>query len=891
MIPVTVTFSAIPRQFVAEVCFSGTSYSVPVGNVNNISVHDQLRSLRWKAVGLHDQGDMLLVRVGAELAKQLFPLGADCGVLLSNEPKLITLNFSMGTEDLLHLPWELLYLNDRFLLDPAGSNLIRVHEARTNAVAPTASLKVLAVSLGTDPALDYQEERKILARAVERNGEIRFLLNPTLQEIENGLSTFKPSVLHVSSHGSFDDLEATHYLFTDDDRIETACLLRLSGLCNVALVVLSTCEGGKIPFDLRLPTGKHSLAPDIVGYNYPVDESTATLASETIYSALASGADVGSAVAQIRALRITDVFSFFNVTHLHAKNAALFKPVSERHTGGLPAVLPGRLLGREEILVQMAELSEQHVQVVSPAGFGARTLQGNWDWLQPKILQGQQPAPRRFSISPPLEVPRNSNLKLLLVDALDQRTAARLAREVLPAHVLAQIATHPLRIVPGFLSSVAEVGIEQAESTFLNENRLAERIAALNEPGKKLLAVMVAAGGGIAWEAQDAPVYMQMSEEDFLRARTSLLRTRSAFAVADMLIASPDAKILAKRLIPAFQSLVRDFVLFSIGIHEMLDVEKASEEQALKTIAIVHMAMFAEEWYAAHELLTHISPWFDQHGRMGELLPLFEKLEQNTSGIEKVINSGNIAYVFGQLGKFRQALAPHTQLVDWLKQHPGVHDYERNLFSASIGKVDCLLHLGMHSEALAGIQEAESVLKGWQNPLPQAEFALLGNKAELLRRLEQPEAAVEVFQHAIRKAESSGQRDVLWRFLYALAACAAEFDDHALAARAIKELERQPDLKSNDELYSKYLDVKAKILESEGDGSFVHYLFDSYEIDLARGDERGAAASLFHVVRHYALSGRSDLARERLPELKFRATQIGSGDLLARVHELENRLR
>jgi len=48
---------------------------------------------------------------------------------------------------------------------------------------------------------------------------------------------------------------------------------------------------------------------------------------------------------------------------------------------------------------------------------------------------------------------------------------------------------------------------------------------------------------------------------------------------------------------------------------------------------------------------------------------------------------------------------------------------------------------------------------------------------------------------------------------------------------------------------------------------------------------------LVHLVRHYVLSGDKVRAREKMPELRRRAIQLGSADLLELVAELEERLR
>src|SRR6267142_1919172 len=80
------------------------------------SIHEDLRLLRWKAAGLRDPGDTLLIQVGVRLSSLLFPSDhrADWTNLLAIRPEVVRILFQRGTGDLLHLPWELLHVDGHF---------------------------------------------------------------------------------------------------------------------------------------------------------------------------------------------------------------------------------------------------------------------------------------------------------------------------------------------------------------------------------------------------------------------------------------------------------------------------------------------------------------------------------------------------------------------------------------------------------------------------------------------------------------------------------------------------------------------------------------------------------------------------------------------------------
>ncbi len=894
MMRIKISFENSGDLFSAHLVLPSGSYSVAIPPPLTMSLQESFRGLRWKAAGLENKGDVLLIEVGIELAQLLFPAGQRSvwKVVSNDESKYLELHFSPGSLQLLQFPWELLYLDGRFLLSAEGSTLVRFHSTEFSS-SPVGPLRVLAVSLGTDDGLDYQEERKHIAGALGAKDEVKFLLDPPPDELQRAVSDLRPSVLHISGHGGFDDLEAAHFLFSDNHKFRTASVLRDAAENQVQLVILSTCEGGKVPIEMGVPQTNVPFPVDVVGYNYPVDDATSVRVSAVLYSALARGEEVVSAVAAVRSLRSEDVFSFFNITHLHTSGAPFFQATSRDGPAKNDISDSPRLIGRESLLRDLARRSSSSaaISILAPVGIGATTLARNWGWLEPRLVGRSSGKRLSLAVTRPHQF-RAKRGPLVILDGLPDRSSRRLITE-LPGGLRAAVASHPFRAFPQFLSDIRKENIPVAERGIIDANRIVERISGLTEPGKRLLAILLAVRGATSWGADDAPELLRMSKSDFATAKRELTKSKVAFMIDGSLRLSPDIHIAGKLVLPDFPQLVRNFVRHSAAIHigAVGTAENAAEQDVLRVLAIYHMAAFAEDWEIAHALLLLVSPWFERQGRLGELLEEFETMSEHTQNGEKVINTGNAAYLYQQLGNYEKALAIHTENERWLRAHPEFPDYKRNLFSAVIARLDCLVNLNRLEDSQPLLREAQIVLASWDNPMPDAELSILGNEGEILRRQGKYEAAIRVFERAIGQAKAAGVEQIHLKLVYALAACAAEFDDYPRATSALAELEKTADLGSNDELYSKYLDLKAKILEARGSDSFVQYFFESYEVDLARGDAKGVAASLFHLVRHYVLSGDKARAEEKMPELRRRAIQLGSADLLELVAELEDRLR
>src|SRR5438128_96711 len=81
----------------------------------NPALAEDLRLLRWKSAGVHDQGDILLNHVGDRLAALIAPSATWRQLGLPEGALTVRVQFSQAAHRLMPFPWELLRVNDQFL--------------------------------------------------------------------------------------------------------------------------------------------------------------------------------------------------------------------------------------------------------------------------------------------------------------------------------------------------------------------------------------------------------------------------------------------------------------------------------------------------------------------------------------------------------------------------------------------------------------------------------------------------------------------------------------------------------------------------------------------------------------------------------------------------------
>ena len=208
-------------------------------------------------------------------------------------------------------------VNDQFLIGARGSHLVREVPAppaarrRRNPV-----INVVHVSLGTDSALRFDEERCTLLETIPASIPIEFLINPSAGHIQAVMDGFRPHIVVVSAHGHYDDLRSEHYLSVRDDQyLPTARLIALCASYGCQLLVLSTCESARLGGPV-INNGT-TLPADLIAFSFPVRTTTATQNLASLFQELVRGQTIGDAMAAVRAIDTEDEYAFFNVVHLH----------------------------------------------------------------------------------------------------------------------------------------------------------------------------------------------------------------------------------------------------------------------------------------------------------------------------------------------------------------------------------------------------------------------------------------------------------------------------------------------------------------------------------------------------------------------------------------------
>src|SRR5206468_3776491 len=115
---------------------------------------------------------------------------------LADEARYVRVQFSQAAHRLMQFPWELLRVNDHFLIGARGSHLKREVKApvpprrRRNPV-----VNMVHVSLGTDSALRFDEERCMLLETIPARMPIEFLLDPSPERMAMTIDAFRPHIV------------------------------------------------------------------------------------------------------------------------------------------------------------------------------------------------------------------------------------------------------------------------------------------------------------------------------------------------------------------------------------------------------------------------------------------------------------------------------------------------------------------------------------------------------------------------------------------------------------------------------------------------------------------------------------------------------------------------
>jgi tetratricopeptide (TPR) repeat protein len=783
------------------------------------SFYEDLRLLRWKSAGVHDPGDTLLNHVGERLAGLIAPPATWEELGLPTDARHVRVQFSQAAHRLMPFPWELLHVNDQFLIGVRGSHLVRMLPApagtsrRRNHVTD-----VVHVSLGTDAALRFDEERCTLLETIPANIPIEFLIDPSVGHIEAAMDGFRPHIVIVSGHGHYDDLRGEHYLSAGNQRyLRTARLVERCASYGCKLLVLSTCEsarlGGPVIDDGTI------LPADLIAFSFPVRTTTATQSLARLFHELVRGQALVDAMAAVRAIDTVDEYAFFNAVHLHRGRA---RPLHIKGAAPPPLGPPAtRCPGMELDLGMLNGFAhcQEPATLLAPVGGGGEALVQHWAEL---VRRSQSQATRWRVLAdgaPILDVDGAQLVRLaypysfvpvptenlVYCDGMDRQ----LANTLLAAKdkdLARQVAKHPLLGMPGFVNDLIAGRTEQeAVEHFEQENKMAERAGQLTREGR-LFASWLFAIKGVA--------------------RTTL-ENRVAFAegMKDFGVAAP--------------------------------VIVAGIENALAATV----------------------SWYGEHGRLEDMKATIELLLPHANGMPRIILRGHLASMATHRGDYRTGLTENQQLETDLQDLRRDDDYYLNLQATITHQIDCLRELGRLDEAEQRLRDAHDLLPRLTENRAEAEARLLGQLAHLRREQHAMDAALDAASQAVQLAAANDCPAVL---IAELRHTRADLLRQLGRDReAIEELNATADTPMSPALRSRLLHLKALLLEGHGAPQALEHLLESYEQDRLRGDNGGVAISLLEIARIFTEQHEYDRARERIREALPLADACGLANVVA----------
>lgn len=907
--------------YTATVTTRDGSYDIDAPDVFAAVIREDMRNLRWKAIGLRDPGDSMLIDAGKRIGDLLFPdhRKAIWRCLRPGEAKQVVVAFAPGTEDLFQVPWELTNANGGFLLADQGSHLVREWGfRRVHVASQSLPVNILYVSFASDSSLDFQRERNAIDAAVPLSANLTFLANPSQEVLTSTLRRVKPNVLHIASHGSYDFIEGRHFVGVGNGQfVPLEILMKLLADHVPQVLVLGICESARLSSDIGFRRPEAKTPRNIVGYSYPVEDRTAIESTRVFYEGLVRGKPLSAIMADVRGLSLTDPFTFFNVVHYRLEGAAdcswVAEPKKLTNTRG-----PGpTLIGRESELGAITEsvLTHELTTVIAPRGFGATTLIEAWSWMNGRSAKDPIPYIRELNperlrellrahsaskkkeetlavVDDPASVLTKIDLKgvrvlrsaeiaaykpvegenTILLRELDAEAASLLARRILPRGSV-PVPNRGLGLVPGVIQYIAghpRVDLQQAEQWIDAENQMSQRFARLTEEGKRVGSLLAAVGGHSQLNTKGDHVEMAygMSADVLSKGVRNALGAGVIVKGAGGYYLAPDFRLLRERWFPRYAeenaAVLRDMFRVAMTLTRREPVREGDAEFAT---GVLLMAVDMKQLGYAMELFTVLIPWYSNRGRLEQLLTI-AKLLSYQSGMEGVVAQGTIAKILTEQNLFQEALKMHQDLELRLKGLQEEEWYEQNLIASLTGQVDCLTNLGMPDESLEKLKEAAAVAEAWKDASPDTRPRLLAQMGELLLYRGHTKAALVGLNQAVPLAEKAGSASLLVDVLYTKAKILWQLDENDEAEALLERIHSVIDIKDVPRMYPQVLDLQGKLLAERNDPRAIDFLLESYERDLETSDYRGAALSLLSLIKLYVETGELDQAEVRLNELE-----------------------
>jgi tetratricopeptide (TPR) repeat protein len=861
------------------------------------SFYEDLRLLRWKSVGLHNPGDVLLSNVGDRLAGMIAPPARWQELGLHNEVRLVRVQFSQAAHHLMTFPWELLRINDEFLIGAEGSHLIREAPAAAGKNRKrNPRINIVHISLGTDSDLRFDEERAALLEAVPDSIPIEFLIDPSAGHVEAVLDGFRPQIVIVSGHGHYDDLRREHYLAAGRDEIvPTAFLTAACASYGCKLLVLSTCESARLGGSVV--DNQAILPADLIAFTFPVRTTTATRSIACLFQELVRGRTISEAMAAVRAIDVDDVYAFFNTVHLHRDRAR-----SLRITDATPRP-PGppapRCPGMELALGTLNSVAHtpDPTTLIAAVGSGGDALIQHWAAL---VGRSQAMAARWRVLldgAPLLDAPQGQVVRLaythsyvplpaenlLYSDGMDREFAQRQLAER-DEDLARRMAKHPLLGMPGFVQDLCTGHTEQdAVERFERENRMVERAARLSRDGIIFASWLFTNESYVASGYEDRAAYAETIKDFGMTERTIVAGIENAVAAGvllvrpDSLLLAPEFMLLGDRWFPNWRTDHRTVFRMLCGAVGMLAAHGKMDPE--KDSRILDWAIRLEDWEVAPILCITVCRWYGEHGRLDEMKDIIEQVFPHAAGMEHIILRGHLVTIATNQGDYRSGLIANQQIEADLEALRDDTDYPRNKQATITQQIDCLIELGRFDEAEQRWRDAHDLIPRLDEYQGEAEARLLGQLAHLRREQEADEDALAAATRAVQVAIDHDCSPVLVAELRHTKADLLRREGRD--REAVAELNAMVGVPMSPGLRSRFLHLKALLLERYNAPDALEHFLESYQHDLLRGDEAGVAISLLAIARIYFDEHEYDRARERIREAMPLANKCGLVNVVA----------
>ena len=865
------------------------------------SIAEDLRLLRWQAVGLVDNGDVFLENVGRRLGALMIPANSrDEWLALLGASKRLVLRFEHGTEMLLNLPWELLHSGHDFFLRESGCHIVREIQTLRSRLDHRDRSGILHISFGVDSALRLDEERCSVLDILPEDFPITFLLNPTLEELAENAETLKPLIVTISGHGSYDDISNVHSIESLEGKLETQMLIRTAADSGCELLLLWTCESARLGVPLQFSEDTNQAPPDLLSFTYPVLSGTAILAIRLLFERLLAGDAVDLAADAIRGVDYRDPYAFFNLVHYHQTGAQFFQlrnanPARHSHP-------TARCLGREFALtvLDVKARENRETTIVAPVGCGASMLLRHWS-----DLNSRSASFRTMNLSSSTELGELRRVSthigwLVVFSNIDiPRTSCGVVRTVAPAdydgsrsdgamllaglegNAAEQMASgtlgndayiisgHPLAEVPAFIVRVAKGATPgEAQEWFELANHMPERMAQLGEAGKLFaswlytIELPTKIGNQSYEDYAEGLRQMGFDPPVVLKGIVDGLAARVVLRIEDSLFLAPDFSLLGDKWFPSWKTDHLRIFRTMMGAFAALDKNGTFEEGL--GFHLLQWAERIEEWRAATLLCIRICKETGSQGSLERMESHIHRIRPHVEDpTEQVILDGHLAKILLDGGKPAEALVLHAELEQRAGNIPETEEeYYINLIASLTQQVDCLLALDRLAEAEEKWKQADQLYALWPDAPGDVGPRLLALKASLAAENGDFEEAGRFMTRAIDQAKEGA--GILIAELH-LSRC-EYFRKQGKIDEALAELEVANGSGDAEVFASRYLHLKGLILEQAHDQRWLDHILESYERDRIAGRWEGVTISLLTVARIFIDNEEYERARERLRE-------------------------